>query len=157
MLISLYKTLQNNPTRSNTLELVFVSLDRKEHEFNDYISDMPWKVIPWTSDNNELRTKLATTYGASGIPHLVLVDGDRKTITSEGTSEVQMDPQGQNFPWKPKGFAQVWPEKVLTKESGLVESSSFDSKHLMLYFRSVSFTICWSILHVCDFLPCFTK
>jgi nucleoredoxin len=134
MLINLYNTMKNDPSKANTFELVFVSLDRQEGEFNEYISNMPWKCVPFSSD---LRTKIAMKYGASGIPHLVVVEAgeDRKVITSEATAEVQTDPLGSNFPWKPKGFAEIWPAKVMTKE-GLVDSSSFDQKHLLLYFSA---------------------
>lgn len=72
-------------------------------------------------------------YKAQGIPHLVVLDEDRKVITLEGTGEVSMDPKGEKFPWKPKTFSQVWPSQYLTK-SGLEDSSSLDKKHLMLYF-----------------------
>lgn len=57
-------------------------------------------------------------------------------ITSEGTSEVQLDPQGENFPWKPKSFGELWPSRILTKNDGLVDSATLRDKHLMLYFSA---------------------
>ena len=76
-------------------------------------------------------------YGASGIPHLVVVDNtpNRKVITSDGVGEVQLDPEGKNFPWRPKSFKEVWPSKYLTK-NGLVDSTTLENKHLMLYFSA---------------------
>ena len=137
MLIQLYKKLKaQNP---NALELVFVSLDHSESEYKEYVSEMPWKCVPFKSgdgkDTAEIRQKLAMKYGAEGIPHLVVLGPDRRIITKDGTEEVQMDPEGVNFPWKPKAFKDIWPDKVLTKD-GLVNSSTLDKKYLMLYFSA---------------------
>ena len=136
MLISMYKKLKADPKHADTFELVFVSLDRSEAEFNEYVSDMPWKCVSFSAPPST-RTNLATKYGAQGIPHLVVVDDteDRKVITSEGVGEVSVDPSGKNFPWIPKGFSEIFPNQVLTK-SGLVDSSTLDKKHLMLYFSA---------------------
>ena len=132
MLINFYKSL-----KKDNFELVFVSLDRTEAEFNEYVADMPWKCIPFSVDAG-VKQKIAMKYGASGIPHLVVVDKtpDRKVITSEGVSEVQLDPEGKNFPWRPKSLSEIWPKKFLTK-NGLADSSTLENKYLMLYFRYV--------------------
>lgn len=136
LLITLYNQLKADPTKADTFELVFCSLDRQEAEYNEYIADMPWLCIPFHDDEG-IKQKLALKYGASGIPHLVLVDAsdERKVITSDGTAEVQQDPAGTSFPWKPKTFAEIWPPQYLTK-TGLVDSSSLDNKYLMLYFSA---------------------
>jgi len=136
LLISLYNQLKSDPSKADTFELVFVSLDRQESEFNEYIADMPWLCIPY-SVPQDVKHEISMKYGASGIPHLVIIDAtaERNIITSEGVMEVQQDPLGVNFPWKPKTFAQIWPNQFLTK-SGLVDSSTLDNKHLMLYFSA---------------------
>ena len=141
LLIALYNQLKADPTKADTFELVFCSLDRQEAEYNEYIADMPWLCIPFTTtgDDEGIKQKLALKYGASGIPHLVIVDAsdERNVITSEGTAEVQQDPAGTNFPWKPKTFTELWPQQYLTKKGGLVDSSpTLDSKYLMLYFSA---------------------
>ena len=101
---------------------------------------MPWKCIPFGAPE-DVKQNLTLKYGASGIPHLVIVDAtdERKVITSDGTMEVQQDPEGTNFPWKPKRFSQIWPQQFLTKK-GRVDSSTLNSKYLMLYFRYVQCT-----------------
>lgn len=139
MLISLYKKLKEDPEKKDTFELVFVSLDRDEGQYNEYTADMPWKCIPFSTPP-EMHQKLAMKYKAEGIPHLVVLDEDRKIITMEGTGEVSMDPEGEKFPWKPKTFSEIWPKQVLTK-SGLIDSSTLDKKHLMLYFSGA--LVCW--------------
>lgn len=97
ILIELYKKLKD---QSKSVELVFCSLDNKKKEYEEYISEMPWLCMPFESHHTK---KMATTYKASGIPHLVVVDGSTgKVITMDGTSEVAADTEGKKFPWTPK-------------------------------------------------------
>ena len=132
VLIELYR---NKLSKINA-EVVFCSLDHGKSEFDEYVSSMPWKAVKF--ENEEQRNKLAVAYKAESIPHLVIIDqGDdgRTIITDEGTSEVAMDPEGTNFPWKPKPFGELFPSQILTKK-GKVESSTLANKHLMLYFSA---------------------
>jgi len=48
-------------------EIVFVSQDRGEKDFDDYFETMPWYAIPYGSDKIE---KLTEECGVAGIPHL---------------------------------------------------------------------------------------
>lgn len=129
-LIEFYNTLKS---KSSDTELVFISLDKTETEYNDYTKDMPWLCLPF--DKKSESSALANKYKAEGIPHLVIVNENGEVITMEGTSEVNDDPEGKKFPWTPKTFSESWPQSVLTKK-GKVESSSFDDKYLMLYFSA---------------------
>jgi len=137
-LIELYKTLKAQSDTS--FELVFCSLDNVEEDYKEYISDMPWLCMPYKSGNSSI---MSSKYKADGIPHLVVVENDgstEKVITMNGTSEVSDDPEGVNFPWKPKKISEIWPEKILApkddgKESA-IESSSLKDKYLMLYFSA---------------------
>lgn len=119
---------------ADDFELIFVSLDRSESEYKDYIKDMPWFCVPFDAPESD-KEDLARIYEASGIPHLVVLSDKGEVITMDGTSEVMGDPSGNNYPWKPKTFSEVWPQEVLSK-SGNVSSSSFDDKYLMLYFSA---------------------
>mmetsp|Transcript_27818 Transcript_27818/g.64574 ORF Transcript_27818/g.64574 Transcript_27818/m.64574 type:complete len:427 (+) Transcript_27818:92-1372(+) len=131
-LISLYNKLKD---RNTNFELVFCSLDRSPDQYNEYTATMPWKCIPF-AETEELRMKLAMKYGAQGIPHFVLIDSEtRQVITDNGVGDVQNDPEGKNFPWKPKSFGEIWPSQYLTK-NGLADSADLASKHLMLYFSA---------------------
>lgn len=111
-----------------------MSLDQSETEYKDYIKDMPWFCVPFDAPQSE-KQYLARTFEAEGIPHLVVLDEKGEVITMNGTSEVRNDPSGENYPWKPKTFSEVWPKEVLSK-SGKILSSSFDTKYLMLYFSA---------------------
>lgn len=134
ILIELYKKIKSK----HNMELIFCSLDRKEDEYKEYIAGMPWVCMPFQAAQSEV---LAQKYGASGIPHLVVVDGSGNVITKDGTSEAGGDAEGEKFPWKPKSFGEVWPETILSKnkdgeQSSMMPSSEFKDKYLMLYFSA---------------------
>lgn len=133
-LIELYKKLKSK----HNMELIFCSLDKSEDEYKEYISNMPWLCMPFEAPESKA---LAKKYKASGIPHLVVVDESGKVITMDGTSEVNEDKDGDNFPWKPKSFSEIWPDEILSKKNqegknDMISSSEFKDKYLMLYFSA---------------------
>jgi len=81
-------------------EVIFLSSDREEAEFNEYYEQMPWLAVPF---GDRLRKKeLSDHFDVRGIPTLVVLGPDGKMITDEGTSAVGNDPTGAEFPWYPK-------------------------------------------------------
>ena len=135
-LIELYNKIK---TEKN-LELIFCSLDNDEDDYKEYISDMPWLCMPFEAKESQV---LASKYKAEGIPHLVILDGEGNVITMDGTSEVSMDDEGKNFPWKPKSFSELWPDQILVSkgedegsDDTLLASSELKDKYLMLYFSA---------------------
>ncbi len=57
--------------KSNNFEVIFVSNDRSDAEMYKYMKQMPWPAVKKFSD---AYGKLSKTFGAKGIPNLVLVD-----------------------------------------------------------------------------------
>jgi nucleoredoxin len=93
-------TFYNETHEEKDFEIVFVSLDRDESSFNEYLSEMPWSAIPY--DNSAERTELAEKFGVQGIPSLIVMDEDRNVITDSGVGRVYSDASGEEFPWFPK-------------------------------------------------------
>ena len=57
--------------------------------------------------------EIPSKYKADGIPYLVVIDGvSGEVITQNGTKEVQMDADGQTFPWRPKSLKEIWTNKI---------------------------------------------
>ena len=82
------------------LEVIFVSRDRTQAEFNEYTATMfPFLAVPF--GNAGAREELARRFGVRGIPTLVLLAPDGSTITTEGRGLVQRDPSGVSFPYTP--------------------------------------------------------
>lgn len=70
---------------SKSIEIVFVSSDRKPDEFKAYFSQMPWTAI----ESPEIRQKLAQTMGITGIPALFVMEtATGKLVTSDGRNDV---------------------------------------------------------------------
>ena len=59
-----------------------------------------------------------------------------KVITTDGRSIVVEDPEGANFPWKPKPLSELIGEKFVTKEKKEVGSEAIEGKVLGLYFSA---------------------
>lgn len=54
------------------LEVVYVSADRTNAQFNEYLEEMPWVAVPFTETAR--RNHLAQHFEIQGIPALFLVD-----------------------------------------------------------------------------------
>ena len=67
-----------------------------------------------------------------GIPTLVIVDQDRKLVTTQGRGAVSNDAEGKDFPWYPK---------PLNKLTGATASQINDSPSLIL-FTSKKTSVC---------------
>jgi nucleoredoxin len=114
-------------------ELVFCSMDKTDAEYQSYTSDMPWYCLPHTSP---VMGKLANQYGAQGIPHLVVLDKDGTVLQQDGVGEVSIDPEGSDFPWRPKPLVDLLPKEYLTTDNKRRPMSELDDKYLMLYMSA---------------------
>ena len=80
-------------------EVVFVSSDQSSKAQLDYMKKykMNWYTIPHRSDSaNALKKK----FEVRGIPSLVIVDKNGKTITKNGRGDVSKNPTGALADWK---------------------------------------------------------
>lgn len=87
------------------MEIVFVSSDRDEAVFKDYLSEMPWLALPYA--NRSEKATLSDTYNVQGIPTFVVLDREFNVITTDGRSKLSKDPTGASLPdgWLPQPFA----------------------------------------------------
>ena len=72
MLAELYTTLKEGPLPSHGLEIVFVSSDRDQDQFNQYYGKMPWLSLPF--DKQSIKQSLSMRFGVRGIPALIVLD-----------------------------------------------------------------------------------
>jgi nucleoredoxin len=115
-------------------ELVFVSSDKSENQFQEYYNEMKSLALPYA--NRDTKTALSRKFKVSGIPMLVVIDSKGDLITSDARSNVSEDPTAKNFPWLPPTFEDTFPATVTKQGGEEVSSTSFDSKHLLLYFSA---------------------
>ncbi|RHY69452.1 hypothetical protein DYB30_006632 [Aphanomyces astaci] len=92
----------------NELEIVFVSGDRSQGDFDGYLKKMPWLAIPFESAS-AVYEELGEVYDVEGIPHLVVLGPNRgptrPVVNKDAVSVVRSDPKG--FPWAPKSVVDL--------------------------------------------------
>lgn len=81
------KTYNELVAAGKDFDLVFVSSDQSKEKMFGYMTEtqMPLKALPFGSAKKKM---LSEKYGVRGIPTLVIVDKDGKTITKNGRGDV---------------------------------------------------------------------
>lgn len=74
-----YKQLQSD---GKPFEVVFVSSDENESEFKEYFGEMPWLALPF--EDRARKMQLSKSFKVRGIPTLVILDDQGKTVTTKG-------------------------------------------------------------------------
>ena len=92
---------------SDKMEIVFLSSDRDEGAFKEYLGEMPWLALPYSKRAE--KEELSKLFGVEGIPTFVVLDKDFNIVTTEGTSCLGRDGKGETLPdgWKPQPFADA--------------------------------------------------
>mmetsp|Transcript_24493 Transcript_24493/g.43373 ORF Transcript_24493/g.43373 Transcript_24493/m.43373 type:complete len:146 (+) Transcript_24493:395-832(+) len=83
-LVDFYK--QANATQK-LVEIVLVSRDKSEEEFNAYFKGMPWLALPF--EERTVAQSLMEKYLVYTIPKLVLVDSEGERLSDTCREEVQ--------------------------------------------------------------------
>lgn len=131
-LSTFYNTMQSKA--QVPFEIVFASSDRDEASFNEYYAEMPFASMPFV--NRSAKEKLSAKFGVSGIPMLVVLDTDGSVMSKKGRNLVSSDPEGVNFPWKPKTMSEELGNTFLGQGGATVEKSAFDGKFIGIYFSA---------------------
>jgi len=67
----------------------------------------------------------------------VILDGEGNVITKDGRAAISNDPEGEEFPWKPKSLKEILAGATLIgKDEHPVDASSLDGKVFGLYFSA---------------------
>ncbi|OMO75478.1 Thioredoxin-like protein [Corchorus olitorius] len=82
-LISIYRRIKQTLEEKGgeDFEIVFVSNDRDQTSFDSYFGTMPWLALPFEDPN--IKT-LAKYFDVQGIPCLIIIGPDGKTVTKQG-------------------------------------------------------------------------
>merc|ERR1712054_211548 len=131
-LAEIYNTMK---AAGKKFEIIFASSDRDTAAFDEYFKEQPWLAIPYVDRSK--KDALSKKFKVQGIPSLVIVDKEGKTITTDGRSAVTEDPAGENFPWIPPTFAEVTANLTLVKNDGSeVPYSTLQGKTIGIYFSA---------------------
>jgi len=94
------KTYQKLKDDGKKFEVIFISSDRGQKDFDDYFKEMPWLALPY--DRRTEKTQLSELFEVEGIPTLVTLEAKTgKVISLEARDYAADDSEGLNFPWAP--------------------------------------------------------
>ncbi|XP_073224986.1 probable nucleoredoxin 2 isoform X2 [Cicer arietinum] len=113
-LISVYEKIKQELTEkgdNEDFEIVLVSNDRDQESFDSYYNTMPWLALPF--GDPEIKN-LARHFDIQGIPCLVIIGPDGKTITIHGRNLINLY-QENAYPFTKAKVEQL--EKQLEEEA----------------------------------------
>ncbi|XP_065891038.1 nucleoredoxin-like [Dysidea avara] len=129
-----YNKIKSGSNAEN-FDIVFLSSDRDEGSFREYFNEMPWHAVSFS--DKATKTNLSRKFKVSGIPTLILLDGETGAVlTADGRSIVAEDPEGTQFPWKPKPLSELIGEEFVTTGLKEVGKEAIEGKVLGLYFSA---------------------
>ncbi len=83
------------------------------------------------------QAKLSKRFKVEGIPTFVIVDtATGEAVTRKARENVMQDPQGKNFPWKPKPLEQLLSGSALRGKDTVSLDQSTKGKFVGLYFSA---------------------
>lgn len=88
-LIAAYEKIKQSLAgkENEDFEIIFVSSDCDQNSFNSYFSTMPWLAIPYGDPTIK---NLAKYFDVQGIPCLVIIGPDGKTVTKQGRNLINL-------------------------------------------------------------------
>ncbi|KAK8686107.1 hypothetical protein V6N13_125134 [Hibiscus sabdariffa] len=120
-LVEAYKQLRSS--RGGCFEVVLVSSDRDQKEFDVNVGGMPWLAVPF---EDQTRQDLCRIFNIKAIPALVLIGPDGKPISTNGRNIITLY-GAKAFPFTQSSIEEI--EASLKKEGDLLPRQIQDIKH----------------------------
>ncbi|MDO9334207.1 MAG: thioredoxin-like domain-containing protein, partial [Dehalococcoidales bacterium] len=84
------KQLYVDSLKKAGVEIIFVSSDQGDKEFQGYYDSMPWLALPF--DARDKKDELSSHFNIEGIPSLIVLDGATgKVISTDGRRDVMSE------------------------------------------------------------------
>ncbi|KAF9617883.1 hypothetical protein IFM89_039102 [Coptis chinensis] len=112
-----------NIIQNRRFEIVFVSTDRDQDEFDINISSMPWLAIPY---EDKARQVLSRIFSVKGIPALIILGPDGKTLSTNARAMISSY-GAKAFPFTESRATEV--EEALKNEGDRLPQQVNDPKH----------------------------
>ncbi|XP_022721804.1 probable nucleoredoxin 3 isoform X2 [Durio zibethinus] len=120
-LVEVYKQLMSS--RGGSFEVILVSTDRDQKEFDVNVSGMPWLALPF---EDRTRQDLCRIFNIKAIPALVLIGPDGKPMSTNGKSIIALY-GAKAFPFTQSSIEEI--EATLKKEGDSLPRQIQDKKH----------------------------
>ncbi|PIN22643.1 Thioredoxin, nucleoredoxin [Handroanthus impetiginosus] len=124
-LASIYQKINQELTANGPpeFEIVYVSSDHDQTSFDSHFQTMPWLAIPYGDPNIK---NLAKYFDIRGIPSLVILGPDGKTVTKQGRNLVNLY-QEHAYPFTQDKIEFL--ERQINEEAKNLPKSKFHSGH----------------------------
>uniref|UniRef100_A0A0D9W974 protein-disulfide reductase n=1 Tax=Leersia perrieri TaxID=77586 RepID=A0A0D9W974_9ORYZ len=109
--------------RPGNFQVIFISMDRSEEEFQASLTDMPWLAIPYSDRTVQELNRIFTI---KGIPTLLILGPDGKAFETDGRTIVSKY-GAMAFPFTESRAYEV--EEVLKKERDSLPHRVIDHRH----------------------------
>lgn len=101
------------------MEMVFVSSDRDQGQFEEYYKEMPW--LAQVYSNREGKGELSKEFGVNGIPCLVVVEAQTgRVINSNARGAVNASTFVEDWPYHPKPVNSIEEPDGINADPSLV-------------------------------------
>uniref|UniRef100_A0A0E0KEW1 protein-disulfide reductase n=1 Tax=Oryza punctata TaxID=4537 RepID=A0A0E0KEW1_ORYPU len=104
--------------KHDDFEIIFISSDREQSSYDEFFSGMPWLALPM---GDERKQHLSKTFRIRGIPSLVAIGPDGKTVSRDAKTPLMVH-GADAFPFTEEKLREMeermdemakgWPEKV---------------------------------------------
>ncbi|KAK9119717.1 hypothetical protein Scep_017810 [Stephania cephalantha] len=104
--------------KDDGFEVIFISSDRTQEAFDEFFSSMPWLALPF---GDERKKSLSRTFNVSGIPTVIAIGANGKTVTDEAR-EILMTHGAKAYPFTAERLKEIeeeieemakgWPEEL---------------------------------------------
>lgn len=121
-LVTIYHKIKQTLSNED-FEIVFISSDRDQESFESYFATMPWLALPFGDSNLK---HLAKYFDVIGIPCLVIIGPDGKTVTKQGRNLINLY-QEQAYPFTGAKLEVL--EKQMDEEAKNLPRSEFHAGH----------------------------
>ncbi|KAK5845157.1 hypothetical protein PVK06_001311 [Gossypium arboreum] len=126
-LISIYQkikqSLEGKGGGVEDFEIVFVSNDRDQSSFDSYYGTMPWLALPF---GDPIIITLAKYFDVQGIPCLIIIGPDGKTVTKQGRNLINLY-QENAYPFTDAKLESL--EKEMEEEAKRLPRSNYHAGH----------------------------
>ena len=119
MLIECYNHLKEEVAATHGLEIVFISLDRDEGQFDQYYSKMPFLALPYS--NRQLAKHAQSVFGVRGIPSLVVIDSISGRMVASEESKRDVHQACQRGEQAIESLFKNWLDKVPAETKSMVD------------------------------------
>jgi len=110
--------------KGDEFEVVWISWDKDEAGYNEYIKGMPWAAMPYK--HRKQQQKLMRKLKVSSIPTVAILDKEAKLVTTKGKQLIMKDQEGKDFPWVPKNPCEILADARLLTHDEAKKSVPFD-------------------------------